>query len=44
MSHDYHSIPRLNEKLNSAEKCSGSLGFRLRQVLLYIERGLGAEL
>jgi hypothetical protein len=32
---DYHSIPWLNRKLASAEKCSGPLRFRLRQVLLY---------
>jgi hypothetical protein len=30
-SRDYHSIPRLNGKLASAEKCSGPLRFRLRQ-------------
>jgi hypothetical protein len=33
-SHDYHSIPRLNGNLASAEKCSGPLRFHLRQVLL----------
>jgi hypothetical protein len=35
-SRDYHSIPWLNGNLASAEKCSGPLRFRLRQVLLYI--------
>jgi hypothetical protein len=35
-SHDYHSIPRLNGKLASTEKCSRPLRFRLRQVLLYM--------
>jgi hypothetical protein len=34
-SRDYHSIPWLNGNLASAEKCSGPLRFRLRQVLLY---------
>jgi hypothetical protein len=33
-SRDYHSIPWLNGNLASAEKCSGPLRFRLRQVLL----------
>jgi hypothetical protein len=32
---NYYSIPRLNGNLASAEKCSGLLRFRLRQVLLY---------
>jgi hypothetical protein len=35
-SHDSHSIPWLNGNLASAEKCSGPLRFRLRQVLLYL--------
>jgi hypothetical protein len=34
-SHDYDSIPWINGNLASAEKCSGPLRFRLRQVLLY---------
>jgi hypothetical protein len=34
-SRDYHSVPRLNGNLASAEKFSGPLRFRLRQVLLY---------
>jgi hypothetical protein len=34
-SRDYHNIPWLNGNLASAEKCSGPLGFRLRQVLVY---------
>jgi hypothetical protein len=36
-SHDYHSIPWLNGNLASAEKYSGHLRFRLRQVLLYYQ-------
>jgi hypothetical protein len=35
-SRDYHSIPWLNVSLASAEKCSGPLRFRLRQVSLYL--------
>jgi hypothetical protein len=34
----YHSIPWLNGNLASAEKCSGPLRFRLKQVLLYSPR------
>jgi hypothetical protein len=33
-SRDYRNIPWLNGNLASAEKCSGPLRFRLRQVLL----------
>jgi hypothetical protein len=36
-SRDYHSIPWLNGNLAWAEKCSGPLRSRLRQVLLYIK-------
>jgi hypothetical protein len=35
-SRDYHNIPWLNGNVASAEKCSGPLSFRLRQVLLYL--------
>jgi len=31
------SVPRLNGNLALAEKCSGPLRFRLRQVLLYLK-------
>jgi len=34
------SVPWLNGNLALAEKCSGPLRFRLRQVLLYLEEGL----
>jgi hypothetical protein len=41
---DYHNIPWLNGNLASAEKCSGPLRFRLRQVLLYIPSRLSQVL
>jgi hypothetical protein len=37
-SRHYQSVPWLNGNLASAKKCSGPLRYRLRQVLLYMQR------